>query len=76
MIAPRGAAERQIVPLDEVRARQGHRPDTRGRARAHDGRWIYEVEALSPDGVISTHVVDARTKAVLPDVEDRDDPRE
>ena len=38
----------------------------------HDGRWIYEVETLSADGVISKHVVDAKTKEVLPYGDDHD----
>jgi len=69
----------QIVPLDEVLEvlrGKGIGQILEVELEQHDGRWICEVESLSPDGVISTHVVDARTKAVLPDVDDRDDPKE
>lgn len=66
----------QIVPLNEVLAllrAQGIGVILEIELEQHDGRWIYEVESLSPDGVISTHVVDAKTKAVLPYVDDHDD---
>jgi uncharacterized membrane protein YkoI len=68
-----------IVPLDEVLEvlrGKGIGQILEVELEQHDGRWIDEVEALSPHGAMSTHVVDIGTKAVLPDVNDRDDPRE
>ena len=62
-------AEGHITPLDEVlellRAR-GVGEILEVELERHHGRWIYEIEALSRDGVISEHWIDAATKAPLP----------
>ncbi len=59
----------EIVPLSEVlevlRAR-GAGEVLEVELERHGGRWIYEIETLSPQGVITKHVVDAATKQVLP----------
>ncbi len=62
-------AEGHIAPLDQIlkllRAR-GVGEILEVELERHHGRWIYEIEALSRDGVISEHWVDAATKAPLP----------
>ena len=61
--------EGEIAPLDEIltvlRARDGGEV-LEVELERHGGRWIYEIETLSRDGVISEHWVDAATKTLLP----------
>ena len=62
----------EIVPLDEVIAelhRRGAGQVLEVELEHEGGRWIYEVETLSADGVITKHLVDAKTKQVQPYVE-------
>ena len=70
--------EGHIVPLDEIlellRAR-GVGEILEVELERHDGRWIYEIEGLSRDGLISEHWIDAATKAPLP-LEPEDEPDE
>ena len=60
-------AEGHIAPLDEVlellRARG--REILEVELERHRGRWIYEIAALSRDGVTSEHWIDAAIKAPL-----------
>ncbi len=74
----RSALERgQIVPLGEIldAARSlGSEQILEIELERRKGRWVYEVESLSSDGVISTHYLDAATKALLPDEDDPDEP--
>ena len=67
----------QIVPLEEILAAArslGTEQILEIELERRDGRWVYEVESLSADGVISTHYLDAATKALLPDGDDPDEP--
>lgn len=74
----RTALERgQIAPLGEIldAARSfGIEQILEIELERREGRWVYEVESLSTDGVISTHYLDAATKAQLPDAGDLDEP--
>jgi hypothetical protein len=59
----------EIVPLDEVLAvlaQRGVGQVLEVELEHEGGRWIYEVETLSPDGVITKHLVDAKTKQMRP----------
>lgn len=67
----------QIVPLGEIldAARSlGSEQILEIELERRDGRWVYEVESLSADGVISRHYLDAATKARLPDGDAPDEP--
>jgi hypothetical protein len=62
----------EVVPLDEILAvlqRQGAGQVLEVELEHEGGRWIYEVETLSPQGVITKHMVDAKTKEVQPYIE-------
>lgn len=62
----------EIVPLDEVIAelhRRGAGQVLEVELEQEGGRWVYEVETLSADGVITKHLVDAKTKQMQPYVE-------
>jgi uncharacterized membrane protein YkoI len=41
----------------------------------HNGRWVYEIEGLSANGLISRHFFDAATKAELAGEPDQSDER-
>jgi len=67
----------QIVPLGEILDAVrplGTEQILEIELERREGRWVYEVESLSADGVISTHYLDAATKAPLPDADDPDEP--
>lgn len=67
----------QIVPLGEIldAARSlGSEQILEIELERRNGRWVYEVESLSVDGVISTYYLDAATKVRLPDDDDADEP--
>ena len=60
----REALERgEIAPLDQILAevrRQGLGTVLEVELERHGGRWVYEVETLSPDGVIAKTRIDAK----------------
>ena len=60
----------EIVPLDEildVLSAQDAGQVLEVELERHDGRWIYEIETLDPQGMIAKHAVDATTKEILTD---------
>jgi uncharacterized membrane protein YkoI len=67
----------EIAPLDQILAevrRQGLGTVLEVELERHDGRWVYEVETLSPEGVIAKTLVDAKSpRQRLPAGEHEDD---
>jgi len=69
----------QIVSLEEmlkVAEAQGLGQILEIELERHGGRWVYEIEGLSANGLISRHFFDAATKAELADEPDQSDERE
>lgn len=67
----------QIVPLEEILdvvRSLGIEQILEIELEHHAGRWVYEVESLSADGVISTRYLNAATKELLPDTGEADEP--
>jgi len=66
----REALERgEIAPLDQILAevrRQGLGTVLEVELERHGGRWVYEVETLSPDGVIAKARIDAKNPGQRP----------
>lgn len=65
----------QIAPLEEILA--AARASGIGQVleielELVDGRWVYEIEELSRDGMLANHYFDAATKERLPDDLDTD----
>ena len=66
----------QIVSLEEILKL----PEAQGLGQIleidlelHNARWVYEIEGLSSNGLISRHFFDAATKAELADEPDQSD---
>lgn len=69
----------QIVPLEEILKLtevQGLGQILEIELERHKGRWVYEIEGLSANGLISHHYFDAATKARLADAPNEFDERE
>mgnify|MGYP001338025460 CR=1 FL=1 len=66
----------EIVPLDEIindLRRQGFGAVLEVELKRRNGRWVYEIETLSEDGLISKTRVDATTREQLPRRDRHDD---
>lgn len=60
----------EIAPLEEILAiARRARPGTILEIELKElgGRWVYQVETLSPGGIIGKIWIDAATRAVLPE---------
>lgn len=66
----------EIAPLDAVLAevrRRGLGTVLEVELEQHDGRWIYEVETLRPDGLVTKTHLDARDPGAPVPADEEDD---